>query len=645
MAHQSLYRRYRPGTFADVVGQDHVIAALRNAVRDGRVGHAYLFSGPRGTGKTSTARILAKALNCENPVDGDPDGTCASCVAITAGTSYDLHELDAASNNKVDDIRDLIAKVALGSPGRMKVYILDEVHMLTGGAENALLKTLEEPPDHVVFVLATTEPHKVVPTIRSRTQHLRFELLGSELLESHVRAVADDAGLEVTDADVAYVLRAGGGSVRDTLSALDEVVASGGAPDDIEAIEEIVDAIAGNDTGRALAGVQAALVAGRDPRVIAEQCMSRLRDAFLVEMGGIVDHVSESELTRARSRARSLGAPGLTRALETLGTAAVDMRQAPDPRVDIELALVRLTRPQMSGDLAGLTVRVERLEAGSPQGVSPQGVTPQGVSPQGVTPQGVSPQGVTPQGVSPQSDVIPPAGDPAPPAPVPDSGDKRLRPADAARARLGTKASAPPPREERPTATPEPEPESESESESESEPEPEPEPTPPPATPSEPAPAPSADPVPAQPTPAVASAGGQPTRDDVALAWGDVVLPSLPPKVRSRFAGGRFLPDNGDTIVFGLPNAIHRDRCEDVRVDVDKALAAHFGQPVALRLEVDDGSAPPAGSTDGPSADDDGDDDNIDLEDLVDAPSAERSGLETLTKTFPGAEILDPDET
>ncbi|MEQ8718049.1 MAG: DNA polymerase III subunit gamma/tau [Acidimicrobiales bacterium] len=605
MAHQSLYRRYRPGTFADVVGQDHVIAALRNAVRDGRVGHAYLFSGPRGTGKTSTARILAKALNCENPVDGDPDGTCASCVAITAGTSYDLHELDAASNNKVDDIRDLIAKVALGSPGRMKVYILDEVHMLSGGAENALLKTLEEPPDHVVFVLATTEPHKVVPTIRSRTQHLRFELLGSDLLEAHVRAVADDAGLGVTDADVAYVLRAGGGSVRDTLSALDEVVASGGAPDDIEAIEEVVDAIAGADTGRALAGVQAALVAGRDPRVIAEQCMSRLRDAFLVEMGGIVDHVSEAELTRARSRAEALGAPGLTRALETLGTAAVDMRQAPDPRVDIELALVRLTRPQMSGDLAGLTARVERLEAGSPPAGSPPAA-------------------------SPKNDAVPPAEDAAPPAPSPDSG-RRLRPADAARARLGAKAPAPPPTEERPAAPPEPAPE--------------PEPAPPPATSSESAAAADVHPQPAQPMSAAAAAEGRPTRDDVALAWGDVVLPSLPPKVRSRFAGGRFLPDDGDTIVFGLPNAIHRDRCEDVRADVDEALAAHFGQAVPLRLEVDDGSTPRPGSPDGPSPDDDGDDDNIDVADLVDAPAAERSGLETLTKTFPGAEILDPDET
>ncbi len=176
--YQSLYRRFRPSTFGEVRGQDHVVLALRNAVRDQRVAHAYLFSGPRGTGKTSTARILAKALNCTDLRDGEPCGVCASCVEIAKGTSLDVHELDAASNNGVEAMRDLVSRAALGTPGRQKVYIVDEVHMLSTAASNALLKTLEEPPAHVIFVLATTDPQKVLPTIRSRTQHFEFRLLG-----------------------------------------------------------------------------------------------------------------------------------------------------------------------------------------------------------------------------------------------------------------------------------------------------------------------------------------------------------------------------------------------------------------------------------------------------------------------------------
>jgi len=172
MAFQSLYRRYRPQKFSEIVGQEHVVAALRNAAAEDRLGHAYLFSGPRGTGKTSTARILAKVLNCENPVGGEPCGVCPPCKSIEAGNSFDVTELDAASHTGVDNMRDLIASTALASPGRTRLYILDEVHMLSKGASAALLKTLEEPPDHVVFILATTDPEKVLPTIRSRTQHL-----------------------------------------------------------------------------------------------------------------------------------------------------------------------------------------------------------------------------------------------------------------------------------------------------------------------------------------------------------------------------------------------------------------------------------------------------------------------------------------
>src|SRR5579864_7370617 len=220
--YQSLYRRYRPQRFGEVRGQDHVTTALRNAVRNDRVAHAYLFSGPRGTGKTSTARILAKALNCTDLRDGEPCCECESCLAIQAGSSLDVVELDAASNNGVDAMRDLVSRAALGSPGRRKVYIVDEVHMLSTGASNALLKTLEEPPGHVVFVLATTDPQKVLPTIRSRTQHFEFRLLGPDVLHGLLHGVRSAAGIDVGDEALSAAVRRGRGSARDALSVLDQ---------------------------------------------------------------------------------------------------------------------------------------------------------------------------------------------------------------------------------------------------------------------------------------------------------------------------------------------------------------------------------------------------------------------------------------
>src|ERR1700684_12175 len=248
--YQSLYRRFRPQRFEDVLGQEHVTRALRHSVRDGKVAHAYLFSGPRGTGKTSTARILAMALNCDRPVDGEPDGTCPSCTAIRQGSSLDGQELDSASNRGIDEMRDLLGRVALGTPGRWKVYIIDEVHQMTSAAASALLKTLEDPPGHVIFVLATTDPQKVLPTIRSRTQHFEFRLLGADVLAGLLRDVNDRARLGLAPDAIDLGVRRGHGSARDALSVLDQVSAAGEVEDESDVTSGIVDAIADQDAGR-----------------------------------------------------------------------------------------------------------------------------------------------------------------------------------------------------------------------------------------------------------------------------------------------------------------------------------------------------------------------------------------------------------
>jgi DNA polymerase-3 subunit gamma/tau len=362
MATQSLYRRYRPRRFSELKGQDHVVKALRDSVREGREGQAYLFSGPRGTGKTTTARILAKVLNCENVVDGEPCCECESCLAVERGTSYDVHELDAASNNRVDNMRELIERVALGTAGRHKVYILDEVHMLTPGAAATLLKTLEEPPPHVVFVLATTDPQKVIETIRSRTQHLQFHLLPTDTMAEHVRWVADDAGLDLPQAALDAALVQGGGSVRDTLSALELLISTGGDVDDVVDLDEFMLALIERDPGRALTAMGHAVSLGRDPRAVTEALVRHLRNAFLSLMAPELVMLPSDQVDTIAVRAGELGPAVLVRAIETLGTTMVEMRLSPDPRILAEVALVQLTNDEAGTDVDALLARIERLE-------------------------------------------------------------------------------------------------------------------------------------------------------------------------------------------------------------------------------------------------------------------------------------------
>ncbi len=603
MAYQSLYRRYRSRRFDEVLGQDHVVTALRNAARDGRVGHAYLFSGPRGTGKTSTARILAKVLNCAAPVDGEPDLVCAACVAVEAGTSFDLHELDAASNRGIDDIRAVIESTVLVSGGRTKVYILDEVHMLTGAASAALLKTLEEPPDHVVFVLATTDPQKVLPTIRSRTQHFEFHLLPAKVLEDHVRRIIADAGLDVDEAGIDHVLRVGAGSARDTLSALDQVAAAGGVEDRSAQVDELVEALAARDTGQALAAVAAATAAGRDPRVLAETLLTRLRDVFLAAMRADLGHLGDRDREQALAEAGRFERPFVTRSLEVLGLALVDMRQSPDPRINLEVALVRLTNAEADTSVAALAERVVRLErAPAARGTAP------------------------PPATGASSPPPPPPG-PAPPGPAEGPA------ADARRALAGrrippTPSSRPTPAPG-PTGLPRPGPTSS------------PAPGPPPSAPP---PGPPRDLAPEDPPPGGGGhgAGDLPSRDELTLAWADAVLDALTRPARARFSAGRFVGNDVGGARFALPNAVHRARCEEHRPGVEAVLAAHFGRPVPLVLVVEGGGdGPDAGRRSTPGAAPTPADEDVDLAELTDAPADRRSDLDRLRAAFPGSELVE----
>ncbi len=359
MGYVTLYRKWRPQTFNDVVGQEHIIRTLTNALKDNRVAHAYIFSGPRGTGKTSVAKILAKALNCKTGPTPTPCNKCAACVEITAGSGLDVVEIDAASNRGIDEIRDLREKVKFTpAGGGTKVYIIDEVHMLTPEAFNALLKMLEEPPAHVVFILATTEPHKVLPTILSRCQRFDFRRLKTDELAGRLRGIAKAENIDIDDASIALIAKQAKGGMRDAISTLDQLSSYTGSvirAADVTAMLGIVDAnllfrmadlIQRRDTAGTLRFINEIVEAGWDLRQFAKDVTEHFRNLFVIkntkDHAEVVNATAE-EMTRLESQADGFAPEDLARVIEALSALNNEMRYAADPRLILELALVKLT--------------------------------------------------------------------------------------------------------------------------------------------------------------------------------------------------------------------------------------------------------------------------------------------------------------
>jgi DNA polymerase-3 subunit gamma/tau len=385
---RSLYRRHRPRTFDEVVGQEPVVRTLRNAVSQGKVHHAYLFVGSRGTGKTSMAKILAACLNCERGPTIEPCGQCESCVSIARASSLDVIEMDAASNNSVDDIRDLRDSVAYAPvSGRRKVYILDEAHMLSTAAWNAFLKTLEEPPPNTVFVLATTEANKVLPTVVDRCHRFDFHRPTVEQIASVVRRVAEAESIEIPPAAVAALARSATGSFRDALGTLEQLVTYSGrqvALEDVLAVlgvadarllEETVDAVAAGEAHRALKAMEECAQQGRDAGSFATDLEVRARDLLVVQtLGELPEELSLTPEADAalRAQAERIDHGVVVRILELLGEAMEAVRAGADARTRLELALVKAARPEVDGSLRALLMRIERLErGGAPAGGAP----------------------------------------------------------------------------------------------------------------------------------------------------------------------------------------------------------------------------------------------------------------------------------
>jgi DNA polymerase-3 subunit gamma/tau len=379
-----LYRKYRPSVFADVIGQEHVTVPLSNALSSGRTHHAYLFSGPRGCGKTSSARIMARSLNCEKGPTPTPCGECQSCKDLVANGpgSIDVIELDAATHGLVDDARDLRDK-AFFAPvnSKYKIYIIDEAHQLGPGAANALLKVVEEPPPHVIFIFATTEPEKLISTIRSRTHHYPFRLVPPGILTSHLEKICAAEGVEVAKGVLPLVVRASGGSVRDALSVLGQLLAGAGKEGvsydiavqllgftDGALLDDAIDALAAHDAATLFATIDRVIESGHDPKRFTADLLERLRDLMIVNALGevspnsILRDMPDDQLERMRTQADRIGTASLSRAADIAAQGLTEMRGATAPRLILELICGRILLPISDATESGLLARIERLE-------------------------------------------------------------------------------------------------------------------------------------------------------------------------------------------------------------------------------------------------------------------------------------------
>ncbi len=380
----ALYRKYRPSVFADVIGQEHVTIPLSNALESGKTHHAYLFSGPRGCGKTSSARIMARSLNCEKGPTPTPCGVCQSCTDLVANGpgSIDVIELDAATHGLVDDARDLRDK-AFFAPvqSKYKIYIIDEAHQLGPGAANALLKVVEEPPAHVIFIFATTEPDKLISTIRSRTHHYPFRLVPPGVLGAHLEKVCEAEGVKVAKGVIPLVVRASGGSVRDALSVLGQLLAGADKDGvsyeiaiqllgftDSALLDDAVDAVAARDGATLFKTVDRVIESGHDPRRFTQDLLERFRDLMIVDaldatnLKSVLRELPDDQLERMRVQAKKLGQASISRAADIAAEGLTQMRGATAPRLMLELICGRILLPMADTNEVGLLARIERLE-------------------------------------------------------------------------------------------------------------------------------------------------------------------------------------------------------------------------------------------------------------------------------------------